>query len=117
MSNIAPQVSVIAMLVCIIACQALLSYTMNYLKRVHNAAWQSLGRPSLVPADTSLLGSLDYAVAGARFYGFVVFSNQHKALGDARLATLAWSLRMLLALLFLLPFLIYRNFALISNIP
>jgi hypothetical protein len=46
--------------------------------------------------------------AGARFYGFVVFSNRYKALGDTRLATLAWSLRMLLALLFLLPFLIYR---------
>jgi hypothetical protein len=65
----------------------------DYIRRVHTATWEKLGRPSLQPARSGNM--TQYFSAALSFVDFALVSRQHRILGDAILTRQLWSLRAL----------------------
>jgi heme/copper-type cytochrome/quinol oxidase subunit 3 len=96
--KIAFAVIAVVLIACVFAYLALVSYTTNYLRRMHTATWAALGKPSF-PATRPSMQDFRALIL---LSGFVLFSNQYKTLNDRRLVRLVWSIRILLAIIFLL---------------
>jgi hypothetical protein len=73
-------------------------YLTTYLRRVYTTTWVDLGGFTLwdVLWDARrrhLNGLIEWYVAGFRTLGFVLFSNQYRAVRDRKLTFLIWLVR------------------------
>ena len=73
-------------------------YLTTYLRRVYTTTWANLGGfilwDVLLDARRRELGGLiEWYVAGLRTIGFVLFSNQYRAVKDRQLTFLTWLVR------------------------
>jgi len=90
-------IAALMLIVSVVTVMALVSYMLNYLKRVHPAAWEAMGQPAL-PSLPKTRPSIENVRAMLAFWRFVLLSNQYKALNDPQLAKVIWYTRILTAL-------------------
>ena len=71
------------------------NYLITYLRRVYTATWAELGGFTLWDARRKRINSdlINWYFAGMRTLGFVLFSNQYKAVQDRKLTSLIWLVR------------------------
>jgi hypothetical protein len=79
------------------------TFLTTYLRRVYTTTWTNLG--GFIPWDVlldarrrELHGLVEWYVAGLRTIGFVLFSNQYRAVRDRQLTFLTWLVRASFAL-------------------
>ena len=81
-----------------------ITYFADYLRRAHYRTWVKLGEPDLAKIRTgSIRASAQQLYAFFATWGFI-FSNGYANMGDSRLTTLVWRLRILIAGCFVLFF-------------
>jgi hypothetical protein len=87
----------LAQLITVFTVMALVGFMLNYLRRIHPRTWEALGQPTL-PSLSKTRPSMENARALLAFWGFVLFSNQYRALDDPQLVKLVWMIRVFFAL-------------------
>jgi hypothetical protein len=77
-----------------------IDYLIAYLRRVYTTTWVELGGFSLLDARRKRINGdfIKWYFAGMRTLGFVLFSNQYKAMQDRKLTRLIWFVRASLTL-------------------
>ena len=74
-----------------------ITYFIDYLRRTHYRTWVSLGKPDLAKIRTgSIRDAAQQLQAFFATWGFI-FGNGYAAMGDSRLRTFVWQLRILIA--------------------
>jgi hypothetical protein len=79
------------------------SYLINYLRRVHTDVWMQLGKPSLEHPSNVMNWFRSFRTFHLTVY-FIFLSGRHRTLNDARLTKLVWSARILLVVGLILLF-------------
>jgi hypothetical protein len=70
-------------------------YLIGYLRRFHTPTWAQLGRPAMPTIAEHASNPWPFVRSGFLTMGFI-FGRQFRALDDARLNRLVWTVRMLL---------------------
>ncbi len=87
----------IALALDVVTYLAVLRQFLNHLRRLHAATWAELGRPYLSMGREVADNPQKVFRTGFLTFKFI-FSSQYKRLDDARLRTMIWLIRGLLAL-------------------
>ncbi len=90
------------------------TFLTTYLRRVYTTTWTNLGGfilwDVLLDARRRELGGLiEWYVAGLRTIGFVLFSNQYRAVKDRQLTFLTWLVRASFALSLILMLMVMAS--------